>query len=161
MPSLSRPNIQFSNCLPVATAKHARRPETAATSVWETKELRLLYPPTRLHGVKIQKNAKWTLKQGNNAKTPGCCHRVKKKIFYYNFKEDHFIKDSARVDQHFSKEHSACCCGMPSVPMSTSNTKTHKHSHWSTLQAQSTAQSCLCSSVISVRFVNKSSMWKM
>jgi hypothetical protein len=62
--------------LPVATAKHSRRPETAATSVSEIKELRLLYPPTRLHGVKIQKNAQWTLNQGNNAKRPGCCHRI-------------------------------------------------------------------------------------
>ena len=25
------------------------------------------------------------------------------KIFYYNFKEDHFMKETARVDQHFSK----------------------------------------------------------
>jgi len=52
-----------------------------------------------------------------------------KKIFYYNFKEDHFMKETARVDQHFSKGHSVCCCGMTSVPMSTSNTEAHKHSH--------------------------------
>ena len=58
-----------------------RWPETAATAVWEIKELRLLYPPTGLHGVKIKKNAKWTLKQGNNAKWPGCCHRILKKYF--------------------------------------------------------------------------------
>jgi len=32
----------FSNYFPVATAKHSRRLETAATSVWEIKELRLL-----------------------------------------------------------------------------------------------------------------------
>jgi len=52
-----------------------------------------------------------------------------KKIFYYNLKEDHYMEDSARVDQHFSKWHYVCCCGMPSVPKSTGNTKTHKHSH--------------------------------
>jgi len=46
-----------------------------------------------------------------------------KKIFHCNFKEDHFMKDSERVDRHFSKGHSACCCWMPSVPMATSNTK--------------------------------------
>ena len=81
VPSLSRSSIQFSNYFPIATAKHSRRPETAATLEWEIKDVRLLYPPTRLHGVKTQKNAKWTLKQGNNAKRPGCCHRILKQYF--------------------------------------------------------------------------------
>jgi len=76
VPLLSKSSIPFSNYFPVATEKHSRRAETAATAVREIKELRLVYPPTRLHGVKIQKNAKWTLQQGNNAKRPGCCHRV-------------------------------------------------------------------------------------
>ena len=52
-----------------------------------------------------------------------------KKMFYYNFKKDHFMKDSAREDQYFSKWHYVSCCGMPSVPKSTGNTKAHKHSH--------------------------------
>ena len=70
-----------------------------------------------------------------------------KKIFYYTFKKDHFMKDSDKVDQHFCKWHYVCCCGMPSVPKSTGNTKAHKHSHWSTLHAQSTAQNWLWSTL--------------
>jgi len=50
---------------------------------------------------------------------------LKKYIFYYNFKEDHFMKDSDTVEWHFYKGHSTCCCGIPSVPKSTSNTKAH------------------------------------
>ena len=71
-----------------------------------------------------------------------------KKKNYYNFNEHHFMKDSARVDQHFSKWHYVCCCGMPSVPKSTGNTKAHKHSHWSIHQAQSIAQNCLWSTLL-------------
>ena len=70
-----------------------------------------------------------------------------KKIFYYTFKKDHFMKDSDKVDQHFCKWHYVCCCGMPSVPKSTGNTKAHKHSHWSIHQAQTTAQNCLWSTL--------------
>ena len=54
---------------------------------------------------------------------------LKKYIFYYNFKEDHFMKDSVRVDKHFCMWHYVCCCEMPSLPKSTGNTKAHKHSH--------------------------------
>jgi len=57
-------------------AEHSRRLGTSATSVSELKELMLLHPPTRLHGVKTQKNAQRTLKQANNAKRPGCCHKL-------------------------------------------------------------------------------------